>query len=129
MILDLMWEFDFYVLYIAKHIPRDSYSIERSYKKSYVLVLYPIRNINERLKRDIPYLAGASTLKGMRLTNIAKISFVQNQMEENVFTLLKVFFYYKNHFLDCLFRQIQSNNWGFALQQMLPKQAIQKIFK
>jgi len=40
------------------------------------------------LKRDIPYLAGASTLKGMRLTNIAKISFVQNQMEENVFTLL-----------------------------------------
>jgi len=98
MILDLMWEFDFYVLYIAKHIPRDSYSIERSYKKSYVLVLYPIRNIDERLKRDIPYLAGASTLKGMRLTNIANISFVQNQMEENVFTLLKVIFVLRKSF-------------------------------
>lgn len=58
------------------------------------------------MKRDIPYLAGASTLKGMRLTNIAKISFVQNQMEENVFTLLKVIFVLQKSFSGLL---VQAN--------------------
>jgi len=67
------------------------------------------------LKRDIPYLAGASTLKGMCLSNIAKISFVQKSNGRKCVHIIKVIFVLQKRFSGLLVQTNPKQQLGHRL--------------